>query len=38
MGILRDDVSSATPALKAVRLLMSLMMTESKQVTQTHVC
>ena len=31
MGILRDNVSSATPPLEAVRLLMGLIMTESKQ-------
>ena len=31
MGILRDDVFSATPPLEAVRLLMSLMMAENTQ-------
>ena len=31
MGILRDDVFSATSLLDAVRLLISLMMTESKE-------
>ena len=33
MGILRDDVFSATPPVEAVRLLMRLMMTESWQAT-----
>ena len=31
MGILRDNVFGATPPLQSVRLLRSLMMTESKQ-------
>ena len=34
MGILRGNVFSATPLLEAVRLLMSLMMTRSKQASQ----
>ena len=39
IGILRDDVFSATPPLEAGQLLRSLLTTESKQaqVTQTHV-
>ena len=32
MGILRDNVFSATPPLEAVRLLMSLMMTEQSSL------
>ena len=37
MGILRDDVFSATPPLEAVWLLMSLMMAERKP-SRTNSC